>query len=105
MNETSEREYHKDMLDMLTWSLETEIANYAIEETEDLEDEEYGMLVRNIKWNRGTSYFNTVLTPYGHIRWVEETTPKNLLLQIFQVSMNNMVDLVGDICVREKDSP
>ena len=44
---TEQEKIYTDMLDMLTWKLEKEITNYALEHQEDLLDEEEGYLSRS----------------------------------------------------------
>ena len=85
-----------DMLDMITWRLEKEISNYALESQEDLLDEEEGYMSRSLKWSRGTRTHQMVINPYGQFRWVQEKTPMNLLVQITNTNLDTAYSVLGD---------
>ena len=98
MTITAEQEQiYTDMLDMLTWKLEKEITNYALEDQEDLLDEEEGYLSRSLCWSRGTKTHRTVINPYGQFRWVEDKTPKNLLVQITNTNLETVYSVLGEV--------
>ena len=91
-----EKNIYQDMLDMLTWKLEKEISNYSLESTEDLLDEEEGYISRNLRWSRGTKVHRMVINPYGQIRWVENKTPLNLLMQVANTNLDSVYGVLGE---------
>ena len=56
------------LLDLLQAELEDAIYNYAIEETEDLFDEEEDVILRALHWSVGTSRYVVVTHPLGFIK-------------------------------------
>lgn len=91
-----DKEIYQDMLDMLTWELEKEITNYALDSQEDLLDEEEGYVSRILSWSRGTKVHRMVINPYGQFRWVEDKTPKNLLVQITNTNLETVYSVLGE---------
>ena len=91
-----DRKVFVDMLDMITWRLEKEISNYALESHEDLLDEEEGYMSRSLTWSRGTKTHGMVINPYGQFRWVEEKTPMNLLVQVTNSNLETAYMVLGD---------
>ena len=67
-----EKNTYIDMLDVLTWQLEKEISNYALESHEDLLDEGY---MSRAQVGRGTKPI--MVSPWA-VQWVEQKTPSNL---------------------------
>ena len=92
-----EKNTYIDMLDVLTWQLEKEISNYALESHEDLMDESEGYMSRSLKWSRGTKTHRMVINPYGQFRWVEDKTPKNLLVQITNTNLETVYSVLGEV--------
>jgi len=84
---TPEQTTQKELLDLLQQQLEQLIANYALDETEDLTDEEYDQIVRTMYFSQGTKNHWVVMTPYGQIRSLSKTTPKDLIIQIGNASL------------------
>jgi hypothetical protein len=93
----SEKKNYQDMLDMLTWKLEKEISNYVLEDQEDLLDEDEGYVSRSLKWSRGTKHHQMVINPYGQLRWVEEKTPMNLVVQISNTNLETVYSVLGGV--------
>ncbi len=58
------------------------ISNYALDQVEDLNDEEYDQIVRTMYFSRGNKEHWVVMTPYGQIRSSSKSTPKDLIVQI-----------------------
>ena len=79
---TSEQETQSQLLDILQEHLEEFISNYALDQVEDLNDEEYDQIVRTLYFSRGNKEHWVVMTPYGQIRSSSKSTPKDLIVQI-----------------------
>lgn len=79
---TSEQETQIQLLDILQEQLEEVISNYALDQVEDLNDEEYDQIVRTIYFSRGNKEHWVVMTPYGQIRSSSKSTPRDLIVQI-----------------------
>jgi hypothetical protein len=79
---TSEQETQTQLLDILQEQLEEVISNYALDQVEDLNDEEYDQIVRTMYFSRGNKEHWVVMTPYGQIRSSSKSTPKDLIVQI-----------------------
>tara|TARA_A100001011_G_C13608356_1_gene554963 strand:+ start:214 stop:519 length:306 start_codon:yes stop_codon:yes gene_type:complete len=75
-------------LDIIQDILETEIANFAITEVENLHDEENDTILRVFYFERGTKTHFVVLNPSGHIQSYSEKLPTELAVDI----MNEMMD-------------
>ena len=79
---TSEQETQSQLLDILQEHLEEFLSNYALDQVEDLNDEEYDQIVRTMYFSRGNKEHWVVMTPYGQIRSSSKSTPKDLIVQI-----------------------
>jgi len=79
---SSEQETQTQLLDILQEQLEEVISNYALDQVEDLNDEEYDQIVRTMYFSRGNKEHWVVMTPYGQIRSSSKSTPKDLIVQI-----------------------
>lgn len=79
---TSEQETQTQLLDILQEQLEEVISNYALDQVEDLNDEDYDQIVRTMYFSRGNKEHWVVMTPYGQIRSSSKSTPKDLIVQI-----------------------
>lgn len=84
---TAEQETQTKLLNILQDQLEECISNYALEQVEDLNDEEYDQIVRTMYFSRGTKDHWVVLTPYGQIRSASKSSPKDLIVQISNASI------------------
>jgi hypothetical protein len=84
---TSEQETQTQLLDILQEQLEEVISNYALDQVEDLNDEEYDQIVRTMYFSRGNKEHWVVMTPYGQIRSSSKSTPKDLIVQIGNASI------------------
>ena len=56
------------LLDLLQEELEDAIYNYAVEETEDLLDEEEDVILRALHWSVGLSKYVVVIHPLGFVK-------------------------------------
>lgn len=79
---TTEKETQTELLDILQNQLEESICNYALDNSEDLNDEEYDQIVRTMYFSRGNKGHWVVLTPYGQVRSSSKSSPKDLMVQI-----------------------
>jgi hypothetical protein len=84
---TSEQETQSQLLDILQEHLEEFISNYALDQVEDLNDEEYDQIVRTMYFSRGNKEHWVAMTPYGQIRSSSKSTPKDLIVQIGNASI------------------
>lgn len=84
---TSEQETQTQLLDILQEQIEEVISNYALDQVEDLSDEEYDQIVRTMYFSRGNKEHWVVMTPYGQIRSSSKSTPKDLIVQIGNASI------------------
>jgi hypothetical protein len=84
---TQEKEDQTQLLDLLQEQMEECISNYALDQVEDLNDEEYDQIVRTMYFSRGCKDHWVVLTPYGQIRSTSKTSPKDLIVQISNASI------------------
>jgi hypothetical protein len=84
---SSEQETQTQLLDILQEQLEEVISNYALDQVEDLNDEEYDQIVRTMYFSRGNKEHWVVMTPYGQIRSSSKSTPKDLIVQIGNASI------------------
>ena len=84
---TQEKEDQTQLLDLLQEQMEECISNYALDQVEDLNDEEYDQIVRTMYFSRGCKDHWVVLTPYGQIRSTSKTSPRDLIIQINNASI------------------
>jgi hypothetical protein len=84
---TAEQDTQTQLLNILQEQLEECISNYALEQIEDLNDEEYDQIVRTMYFSRGNKEHWVVMTPYGQIRSTSKSTPKDLIVQIGNASI------------------
>ena len=96
------------LLDLLQAELEDSIYNYAIEETEDLFDEDEDVILRALHWSVGTSVYVVVIHPLGFIRKLfvlsadEEEDgemggiPEDFLLQVTNTILSFTHDLINE---------
>lgn len=84
---TKEMENQIELLDLLQDQIEECISNYALDEVEDLNDEEYDQIVRTMYFSRGCKEHWIVLTPYGQIRSTSKALPNDLIVQINNASI------------------
>ena len=79
---TTDKKTQTELLDILQNQLEESICNYALDDIEDLNDEEYDQIVRTMYFSRGNKSHWVVITPYGQIRSSSRSSPKDLMVQI-----------------------
>ena len=80
-----------ELLDHLQYILEAEISNYALEDIEDCYDVDNDIILRGMKWGRGNKNHWLVISPLGHIRYTENTVPRDLVVQIHNEVMDVIV--------------
>ena len=73
---TEEEKNMTSMLDMVTYTYDADIANYSLDEYEDLLDEDEDSLVRVLKFSRGEKTHLVVVTPYGQINVCLKKCPR-----------------------------
>jgi hypothetical protein len=89
---TEEQRINEEALSHLESILERNISNYALDDTEDLYDEDNNFVVRVLKWSRGDKEWNVVITPFSQIRTASKNIPRDLLMQIFNVLVDTTLD-------------
>lgn len=62
--------------------LDESIGSYAIENPENIYDEEYDQILRVLEFSRGLKTYQIVLAPDGFIRWMSPKFPGSLLREI-----------------------
>ena len=91
------------LLDLLQAELEDSIYNYAIEETEDLFDEEEDVILRALHWSVGTSRYIVVINPLGFLKGVyqapttEEADPEGVPDDFFLQVTNTILSFTYDV--------
>ena len=75
-------------LDLIQEALENSIAAFAIQNEEDLFDEENHIILRKMEFSLGLKSFILILSSSGHIRVIDSKMPRRLMLSIFEAIMN-----------------
>jgi len=75
-------------LDLIQEALENSIAAYAIQNEEDLFDEENLVILRKMEFSLGLKSFILIVSSSGHIRLIDSKMPRRLMLSIFEAIMN-----------------
>ena len=85
--ETYYQKVEKDLLPLvvITRKIEELISDYALMQTEDVWDEEFGQVVRAFFFEKGTSEYIITITPEGLIRGVHTKYPSRLSHQVHNV--------------------
>jgi hemolysin-activating ACP:hemolysin acyltransferase len=94
-----EESYYKESLSHLESILESNISNYALDDSEELYDEDNDLSLRALKWSRGDKEWYVVITPFGQIRSAHKDAPHNLIIQI----SNTLVDVILEMLWRKED--
>ena len=89
---TEEKTIDQETLSHIESILEKNISNFALDDSEDLHDEESDLILRAIKWSRGDKEWYVIVSPFGQIRGTSKDAPRDLIIQI----SNNMVDVMLD---------
>jgi hypothetical protein len=92
VRELSRRHDDLNALNEIQENLENSITSYALENPENLFDEEYQQILRKIEFSRGLKRHQVVVAPDGFIRWVSNGFPSSLLLEIH----NALVETHGE---------
>ena len=69
-------------LDVIEKLLENEISSFALEDKENLFDEEFNEIIRKFEFSRGLKIHLIVIGPDGFIRWISKSFPSILLQDI-----------------------
>ena len=83
-----EENFHLENLDLIQEALENSIAAYAIQNEEDLFDEENHIILRKMEFSLGLKTFILIVSPSGHIGVIDSKMPRRLMLSIFEAIMN-----------------
>lgn len=78
----SEKEEDLRALDAIQAVLEDNIADYALENSENLYDEDQQEILRKLEFSKGTRSFFLVVSPYGHWHLMNQKFPRLLLMEI-----------------------
>ena len=77
-----EREDDLRALDAIQAILEDNVADYALENPENLYDEDQREILRKLEFSKGTKSFCLVVSPYGHWHLMNQKFPRLLLMEI-----------------------
>ena len=69
-------------LDVIEKLLGNEISSFALEDQENLFDEEFNEIIRKFEFSRGLKSHLVVIGPDGFIRWMSKGFPSILLQEI-----------------------
>jgi hypothetical protein len=78
----SEKDDDLRALDAIQAVLEDSIADYALENPENLYDEDQREILRKLVFAKGTRSFCLVISPDGHWRLINQKFPRLLLMEI-----------------------
>ena len=92
----TEKESYLELLNILQDQYEECISNFALDHTEDLNDEDYDQVVRTMYFSRGDKEYWVVLTPYGQIRSTSKSSPKDLIVQISNATIDLYATALDD---------
>ena len=87
---SSEKEENIIDLNILQDVLEESIGSYAIQNAQNIYDEEFEQILRLLEFSRGLKNHKIVLAPDGFIRWISPKFPSALLLEVH----NALVEIV-----------
>ena len=84
LDKRPEEEIQSDLiaLDVIEKLLENEISSFALEDQENLFDEEFNEIIRKFEFSRGLKCHLVVIGPDGFIRWMSKGFPSILLQEI-----------------------
>ena len=83
-----DRRSHKEKLDnlinlnVIQDVLEETIGSYALQNPENIYDEEFSQIIRKLEFSRGLKTHQIVLGPDGFVRWISKKFSSTLLLDI-----------------------
>ena len=77
-----EKEDDLRALDAIQVILEDSIADFALEDAENLYDEDNQEMLRKLEFSKGTRSFILVITPDGYWRLLDGRFPRRLLMEI-----------------------
>jgi hypothetical protein len=78
----SEKDDDLRALDAIQAVLEDNIADYALENPENLYDKDKLEILRKLEFSKGTRSFCLVISPDGHWRLMNQKFPRLLLMEI-----------------------
>jgi hypothetical protein len=84
LDRRTEEEIQIDLtaLDVIEELLGNEISSFALEDQENLFDEEFNEIIRKFEFSRGLKTHLVVIGPDGFIRWMSKGFPSSLLQEI-----------------------
>jgi len=98
----TDKEGDINLLDHFTHVIEKSISNYALDEVEDIFDEDDEMMLRALHWSRGDKTYLIVINPMGQIRYTDKKIPNDLILQIHNevtiliIEVSDMLEYMRD---------
>jgi len=75
-------------LELIQEALENHITAFAIQNEEDLFDEDNHIILRKMEFSLGLKSFILIVSSSGHIRVIDSKMPRRLMLGIFEAIMN-----------------
>ena len=80
---------HTDLslLDILQEVLEESISSYAIENPENLYDEEHSEIIRKLEFSKGLRSHFLIMSPLGILRMISDAFPLSLLVKVHNALM------------------
>ena len=83
-----EENFLLENLELIQEALENHITAFAIQNEEDLFDEENLVILRKIEFSLGLKTFILIVSSSGHIKVIDSKMPRRLMLSIFEAIMN-----------------
>ena len=84
------------LLDILQEVLEESIPSYAIENPENLYDEDRDEIIRKLEFSKGLRNHFLVISPDGILKMISDDFPRSLLLKVHNALMTYSLDLVDN---------
>ena len=78
-------------LNILQDILEESIGSYAIQNAQNIYDEDFEQILGQLEFSRGLKNHKIVLAPDGFIRWISAEIPVSLMQEIHNPLMENIV--------------
>jgi hypothetical protein len=84
------------LLDILQEVLEESIPSYAIENSENLFDEEYNEIIRKLEFSKGLRSHFLLMSPDGILRMISNSFPRSLLVKVHNALITYSMDLADN---------
>jgi hypothetical protein len=84
------------LLDILQEVLEESISSYAIENPENLYDEDCNEIIRKLEFSKGLRSHILVMTPLGILRMISNSFPRSLLVKVHNALITYSLDLADN---------